>query len=124
MYVGIANSGAAAEAVAFLKSYSVDFSSDKVDVTAFGDANKTYVAGLPDCSGSYNGYFDDATAQLYTAASDGQPRRFYLYAKTPSTAGPYWFGTALWDFSVEGAVDGATSISGSFAAASAVAKIG
>lgn len=124
LYVGIASDTAAAEAIAFVSKISLNFETDDVEVTAFGDTNKVYVSGLPDCSGSFSGFYDDATAQTYTAATDGLARKFYWYPKTASTAGPYWFGTAIFDFSVEvGVVDSAT-ISGTFKAASPVAKIG
>lgn len=124
LYVGIASDSASAEAVAYLSKWSVAFSTDNVDVTANGDANKTYVAGLPDASGSFSGFYDDASAQTYTAATDGLARRFYLYPTTPSNTGPYWFGTALFDFNAEADVSGAVTVSGDFQAASAVAKIG
>jgi hypothetical protein len=124
LYVGIASDTAAAEPVAYLSKFSINFSTDNVEVTANGDTNKVYVAGLPDSSGSFNGFYDDATAQTYTAATDGLARRFYLYPTTPSVAGPYWFGTGLFDFSVEGDVGSAVTVSGDFQAASAVAKIG
>lgn len=125
LYVGLASDTAAAEPVAFLRDWTIDFSVDNVDVTAFGDTNKVYVAGLPDASGTFAGFYDDATVQLYTAATDGLPRRFYLYPdNTVNTAGPYWFGTALFDFSASGQVDGAVTVSGNWNAASAVAKVG
>lgn len=122
MYVGIA-SGGVAEPVAFLTKWSLSNSVDNADVTAFGDVNKVYVAGLPDASGSYAGWYDDATAQLYTASADGVARKFYLYA---SRANPtqYFFGTGLFDFSVETGVDGGVAISGDFQAASSVLKVG
>lgn len=116
-------SGGTAEPVAFLSQWSIDFSVDNVDVTAFGDTNKVYVAGLPDCSGSYSGFYDDATVQMYTAAQDGVARKFYLYPTTGAT-GKYWFGTALFDFSVSSGVSDSVSISGNFNAASAVTKVG
>jgi hypothetical protein len=124
LYVGLANDTASAEAVANLNSWSINFESDKIDVTSFGDTTKTYVAGLPDAAGSFGGYFDSTTAQLYTAASDGLARRFYLYPTTPATAGPYWFGTAFFDFSIEGGVADAVTISGNWAAATSVSKVG
>ena len=124
LYVGIASDSAAAEPVAYLSKWSIGFSTDNVDVTANGDANKTYVAGLPDASGSFSGFYDDASAQTYTAAADGLARRFYLYPSTPSVTGPYWFGTGLFDFSAEADVGSAVTVSGDFQAASAVTKIG
>lgn len=122
LYVGITSAGTA-EPIAFLNNWSISFATDNVDVTSFGDTVKVYVAGLPDASGSYSGHYDDATAQMFTAALDGVARRFYLYPST-SNNGQYWFGTALFDFNVESAVDGAVTISGDFQAASAVAKVG
>lgn len=124
LFVGVASDTASAEAVAYISKMAINFETDDVEVTALGDTNKVYVAGLPDCSGSFSGFYDDATAQTYTAATDGLARRFYWYPKTPSVSGPYWFGTALFDFSIESGVGDAVSISGSFKAASPVAKIG
>lgn len=122
LYMGI-TSGGTAEPVAFLNQWSISFTTDNVEVTSFGDSNKVYVAGLPDASGSYSGFYDDATAQFYTAAQDGVARRFYLYPSTTSTA-QYFFGTGLFDFSLETTVDGANTISGDFQAASIVTKVG
>jgi hypothetical protein len=122
LYVNI-TSGGTAEPIAFLNNWSINFSVDNVEVSSFGDANRVYVAGLPDAAGSFSGYYDDATAQLYTSAADGVARKFYLYPTTAAT-GQYWFGTALFDFSVSSAVDGAITISGDFQAASAVTKVG
>ena len=65
LYAGIASDTAAAEPVTFLSSWSIDFTVDKADVTCLGDTNKTYVSGLPDASGSFGGFYDTATAQLY-----------------------------------------------------------
>lgn len=124
LYVSIASDTAAAEPVTFISKWSINFSTDNVDVTAIGDSNKTYVAGLPDASGSFSGWYDDATAQTYTAGSDGLARRFYLYPTTPANTGPYFFGTGLFDFSAEADVGSAVSVSGDWQAASLVQKIG
>ena len=121
LYAGIA-SGGTAEPITFLNSWSFDASTDDVDVTAFGDTNKTYVSGLPDFKGSFAGFYDNASAQLYTAAVDGVARKFYLYASTSDAI--YWFGSATFDMSVETGVADAVKISGSCVAASAVAKVG
>lgn len=122
LYAGIA-SGGTAEPIAFLNKWGLDFSAPKIDVTAFGDTSHTYVADLPDASGSYSGHYDTATAQLYTAATDGVARKFYLYPDNSNT-GQYWFGTAIFDFSVEAEVSGSINISGNLAAATTVAKVG
>lgn len=122
--MGIANDAATAEPLPFLASWSISFETEKEEVTAFGDTTKVYVAGLPDASGEFEGFYDDATGQTYQAAADGLPRKFYLYPKAPSSTGPYFFGTILPDFEVEGAVDGAVEISSSWNAASPIAKVG
>lgn len=122
LYTAITSNGTA-QPIAYLSEWSVNFQTDKIDVTAFGDVTKTYVAGLPDFAGSYKGWYDDATAQLYTAATDGVARKFYLYPSTSNT-GQYWFGTAFFDFSIDVPVEGGVSISGNFNAATASAKVG
>ena len=116
-------SGGTAEPVAFLNNWSLNFATEKIDVTAFGDTSMVYVSGLPDAQGTYAGFYDDATVQMYTAAADGVARRFYLYPSTTNN-GQYWFGTAIFDMSIDATVDGPVAISGSFAAASATAKVG
>jgi hypothetical protein len=121
LYVDITGAGAATP-ITFVKSWSLTFPTDKVDVTALTDTNKVYVAGLPDVSGTVAGFYDDATAQLYTASIDGVARKTYLYPISGNAQ--YWYGTALWDFTVQGAVDGANEFTASLAAASAWLKVG
>lgn len=116
-------SGGTAEPIPFLNSWSMNAQAEKADVTAFGDNNKVYVAGLPDASGEFSGFYDDATAQTYTAAVDGLPRKFYLYPSTLLNT-QYWFGEILPDFSVNGAVGGAVEVSSSWNASSEIKKQG
>ena len=123
LYFALA-SGGSAESVAYLSKWSLSQSTDTYDVTAFEDTTKTYVAGKPDASGQFSGFWDDATVQSYTAALDGVARKIYLYPKTPSGTGPYWFGTAFLDFSIDVDANGATTISGNFKAATSFAKVG
>jgi hypothetical protein len=109
--------------VAYLNSWSISFATEKIDTTTFGDDNKVYVAGLPDASGDFSGFYDDTTVQTYTAATDGIARKFYLYPST-LTNGQYFWGTILPDMSINGAVSGAVAISASWNAASAIQKVG
>ncbi len=125
VYLALASSGTA-EPIAFLSDWSISFAVDKQEVTALGDANKVYVAGLPDASGDFSGFYDDATVQTYTAASDGVARKFYLYPNTtgaPGT-GQYFFGTVLPDFKVNAGVGAAAQVSSSWNAASPIVKVG
>ena len=121
-----ANGGAAATPIASLRQWSIDFTTDKVDATAFGDTNKQYLAGLPDSSGTFAGLYDDATASAYAAAIDNganNARRFYLYPDTNDTT-KYWFGLGLFDASYSAAVDGAIELSGNWAASSNIIGVG
>lgn len=123
IFVAIA-SGGSAEPVSSQSKWSIDFSTDDDEVTSFGDLNKQYVAGLPDASGSFSGFWDDASAQLYTAAQDGVARKLYLYPDFVNAPGVYWHGTGLFDFSIEVGVGEANKVSGNFKAASSIIKVG
>lgn len=122
LYINL-TSGGTAEPVAFLSKYSINFSADRFEVTAFGDTGKAYVAGLPDAQGDYTGWYDNATVQTYTAAVDGVARKSYLYPDRTNAA-QYWWGTAFWDMSIDIDVGGAITLSGTFAAATPLVKVG
>lgn len=123
VYMGLTSDTDVATPLPFLASWSISFATDKAEVTAFGDTNKVYVAGLPDASGDFSGFYDDATVQTYTAATDGLARKFYLYPNT-STSTQYFWGTILPDFSVNAGVGDAVQISASWNAASQIQKVG
>jgi hypothetical protein len=117
-------SAGTAEPIAYVRSNSLGATTDKQDVTAFGDANKVYVVGLPDSQGSIEFWYDDASIQTYTAATDGVARKMYFYPDFVTTPGQYWFGSVFWDFNIEQAVDGAISGSAAWVAASDIRKVG
>lgn len=121
IYFDVAGGGQAAP-LPFMATWSINFATDKVDVTAMGDANKVYVSGLPDASGEMSGFQDDATMQTYTAAVDGLARKMYIYPNVLDTS-KYFFGTVLADFSVNAGVSGAAEVSSSWNAASTVARV-
>jgi hypothetical protein len=121
VYIGIA-SAAEASPLPFVATWSINFATDKAEVTAMGDSNKVYVAGLPDASGEFSGFYDDATNQTYTAAVDGVARKFYLYpAQTDTTK--YFWGTVLPDFSVNGGAGDSVQVSASWNAASSIIRV-
>jgi hypothetical protein len=127
LYADFSNSGgAAATPIASLRQWTIDFTTDKVDATAFGDTNRQFLAGLPDSSGTFAGLYDDASASAYKAAIDNganNARRFYLYPDTNDTS-KYWFGLGLFDASYSAAVDGAIELSGNWAASSNIIGVG
>lgn len=125
VYLGLA-SGGTAQPLAFVSDWTINFSVAKVDVTSLGDNNLVWVAGLPDASGDFSGFFDTSTAQTYTSAIDGQPRNFYLYPSLlgaeGANPGQYFFGTILPDFSSAGGVSSAVTFKSTWNAASAVQR--
>lgn len=120
--MAVASSGTA-EPLANAGKWSLDFSAKRDDATSFGDTNMIYVQGLPDGSGSFEAIWDKGTAQAYTAAMDGLARRSYFYPTSATSAGPYWFGSYFWDFSIETEVGSAVKVKGTYAPAGNVTKI-
>jgi len=121
VYVGL-TTAAAASPMPFQASWTINMVVAKQDVTAFGDGNMVYVAGLPDASGDFGGFMDDATSQTYIAAVDGLARNFYLYPDATNSPNVYWFGTILPDFSADGAIGGAVNFKSTWNAASRVQR--
>ena len=102
-----------------LNSWSLNRTTDKVEVTSFGDTSKTYVVGLPDAQGDFAGFWDtDGTQYRLSEAIDGG-RKFYQYVTTDATT-KYFFGKAHFDVSVSETVAGAAEVSGSWAAAQSI----
>jgi hypothetical protein len=123
---GAATTTAVASPLAFVSDYTINFTVAKVDVTALGDQNLTWVSGLPDASGDFTGFYDTATAQTYVAATDGLSRNFYLYPSLSGDGGAdvneYFYGTILPDFAVAGGVSSAVTMKSTWNAASIVQK--
>lgn len=105
----------AAVAVASLTTWSVDASTDTVEVTAFGDTNKAYVQGLPDISGAFDGFFNDADSTLFTGSGSADGVKLYLYPSTNALS-KYWYGPAWVSYSVSTGVGEAVAISANFVA--------
>lgn len=122
VYLAIA-SGGTAEPLPFVAKWNIEADTDRTDVTAMGDSNKVYVSGLPDAQGSVSGWYDDSTAQSYTAALDGEVRKMYIYPNHAVTT-KYWFGTGYWDFNVDSDVNGGIAWSATWSAASPLIKVG
>lgn len=122
IYIAVTSNGTPAP-LPFVATWSLQASTDKIDVTTTDDTTKVYVAGLPDAQGQFAGFYDSATAQTYTAAADGVARGFYLYPDLNQVATYFW-GTVLPDFSIDGDVAGAVKMSASWAASTPILKVG
>jgi hypothetical protein len=104
-----------AQPVGQLSNWSLNMETDKVEVTSFGDANKTFVQGLRDVSGELSGFFNSADDILFDAADSPDGCKIYLY---PTTLAPtiFFSGPAWLDASIEVDVNGAVAVTASFAA--------
>jgi hypothetical protein len=114
--MGITSAGTA-ESIPGVNQWSSNNTTNKMDVTAFGDSNINYVAGLPDASGTFGGWWDDTSKQSYTAALDGVARKAYFYEDIVANPTSYAYGSILPDFSISVGVGDAISFTASWNAA-------
>ena len=97
-------------------SWNLSFTRDKTDVTSFCNTNKTYLVGLKDVSGGFEGFFDtDDFRELYEAGDSATGTTIRI---TPSTDAPtyYFEGPAWLDLSINGSVNDAIKVSGTISA--------
>ena len=122
LYVSI-TSGGSASPLQHAGSWSLDLSTDTVEVTAFGDTQKVYVTGFAEGGLSYSGFASDtASTALIEAALDGLTRKWYAYPF--NTTGTYFFGTAFFSTTVETDVSGAVAISGDAVQSTPIGRVG
>jgi len=98
-----------------LTEWSLNRATDRQEVTSFGDANKTYVQGLPDVQGTLSGFWDHADTKLFDAAESADGCKLYLYMSSDA-AGLYFYGPAWLDASITVNVNQPTAVSATFAA--------
>jgi hypothetical protein len=121
VYMSTTAAGAAV-AVAGVTSWTFDGSTDKVDVTAFGDANKFQVQGLGNAGGTINFVWDDTDTTLFDAAESGEAVKMYLYRDAANAATHYRYGTAYVDISEDTNITSAVTGSATFVGADAWAR--
>lgn len=115
LYGSVTGTGVAAPFIS-LSAWTLDMATDKVEVTAFQDTNKTYVIGLKDISGTLTGWWDSADDSIFDAAESPDGVKLYLYPAT-TAASIYFYGPAYLDASINVPVTGAVAVSGNFVAA-------
>ena len=121
LYISTTGSGTASTVIA-LNEFNIDQSTDKIDVSAFGDTNKVYVQSLKDLQGSFSGFWDDTETKPFAAADSADAVKMYLYPSS-SKIGSYFYGTAFLDASLSTSVNGTVEISGSFVAGSSWGRV-
>src|SRR5678809_371673 len=99
VYISTSASGTATNVIK-LNKWSLNRQTDKIEITSFSDANKTYVQGLADLQGSFSGFWDDTETKPFTASASSDGCKIYLY---PSANAPSKFasGTAWLDCSID-----------------------
>jgi hypothetical protein len=115
IYIG-GPKGAGGTKVAAKSQWDLNLARDYVEVTTFGDTNKTYKAGLKDISGSFNGLLD-VSGDLMVNNSSIDDVVMYLYADDGVSPILIAYGKALIDSSITASNTDAVRVSGNFRAA-------
>jgi|SRR5215471_4475766 len=124
LYVDISVGGVGtASLVLALNDSKRSFATDTVEVTAYEDGNKVYLAGKPDASATYAGFLETTSDQLYNAARDGLPRKFYDYIDSVNDPNKYFFGTAIFDWAIEQGTSKAVTVTANMKAASTIGRV-
>jgi len=108
------NAGDAYVAVGNISEYSLNLAKDKVEVTSLGDANKRYVMGHRDTSGSFSSYWDRLSDVLFDASETDAGCFLAIYPS--ATSAQAWEGPAHLDASIKGGVTSAVTIDCTFVA--------
>jgi hypothetical protein len=114
VYMSTTGAGTAVS-VASLTEWTLNMATDKQEVTAFLDLNKTYVQGLRDISGSISGFWEDSQDALFDASESSDGVKMYLYPNNLA-ASVYFYGPAWVDASISVSVSGAVTLSANFVA--------
>ena len=115
VYVSPTGTGVAVP-ITGLSKWTLNRDTDSIPTTSFGDANKTYVQGLPDLKGTLSGFWDSASDPLYSAGTSPDGTKLYLYPDRLNTPTVYDYGPAWINTSIDVDVNGAVAISASFMA--------
>lgn len=82
------------DAVAEIRSYSVEETADTLETTSMGDAARTHLASLTSFSGSLDVFWDEVdTAQIALQAGSEVTLKFY--PEGTATSAKYYTGTAI-----------------------------
>jgi predicted secreted protein len=82
-------------AIAEIRSYSIDERADTVEDTVMGDSSRTYKASLKSFSGSVDVYWDESDTNGQVALAVGEEVTIKFYPEGASTGDTYMSGTAI-----------------------------
>ena len=114
IYISTSASGTASNLMT-MTAWTMDRSSERVDVTNFDSVNQEEMQGWPALRGTFEGYWNSDETKLFAAATsvDGCKAIFYPTKRVPSK---YVSCTAWLDASIETRVDGMTRVRGTWSA--------
>ena len=82
-------------AIAEIKSYSLEESADTIEDTTMGDAARTYLASLTTFSGSIDVFWDETDTSGQVALAVGSSVTLKFYPEGAVSGDTYYSGTAL-----------------------------
>ena len=108
--------GSPAAVIGSLSAWTISGTRDKVDVTSFGDTNKTSLAGLKDASGTFDGFFDTAYIRELLDVANAEDGGFFKVTMSTDHPDFYVQGPCWLDVNLSGAVNDAVKVTGTFVA--------
>lgn len=84
-----------ANAVAEIRSFSIETSADTIEDTTMGDAARTYKTSLTSWSGSVDVYWDETDTTGQGALTAGASVTLNLYPEGSTSGDTYYTGTAI-----------------------------
>jgi hypothetical protein len=112
--------GATAVALISIKSFSIDLTTEKLDVTCFQDVNKVFTPGMREASGDLTGLYDSEDFSLIEATALTAPGWLELipHSTDPDALAPHAFsGLAYMDAAINTDVAGVPELTGTWMAA-------
>ena len=106
-----------ANAIAEIRSYSIEETSDTLETTSMGDTARTYTPNLTSWSGSVDVYWDETDATGQGALTVGAEITLNVYPEGDASADTYYAGSAIVtsvtkNASFDGLVEASISVQG------------
>jgi predicted secreted protein len=82
-------------AIAEVRSFSLEETADTIEDTTMGDASRTYLTGLKTFSGSVDVFWDETDTDGQVSFSVGSSVTFAVYPEGDTAGDTYYSGTAI-----------------------------
>lgn len=82
-------------AIAEVRSFSLEESADTIEDTTMGDASRTYLTGLKTFSGSVDVFWDETDTNGQVSFAVGSSVTFAVYPEGDTAGDTYYSGTAI-----------------------------